>query len=110
VSYLTPADADGFRLELRRVVDGRFQEPILVAEGDDWFVNWADFPALACDADGNLAVCWLQKLGAATFAYGVRVRCSIAPSRVITKESSLPPLAPTYSRPSAPIAGAVRLS
>ncbi|HVS17826.1 MAG TPA: hypothetical protein VMT18_04435, partial [Planctomycetota bacterium] len=43
-----------------------------IAEGADWFVNWADVPALAAFADGALAATWLEKLGEGTYAYGVR--------------------------------------
>lgn len=47
-------------------------EPELVAEGDDWFVNWADFPQLAVTSDGG-ALTWLEKVGEGTYAYGVRM-------------------------------------
>lgn len=30
----------------------------VVADGSDWFVNWADFPALAVEADGRLTAVW----------------------------------------------------
>lgn len=44
-----------------------------VAEGDDWFVNWADFPSLFLTADGTLLAHWLQREGKGTYDYGVRV-------------------------------------
>lgn len=47
-----------------------------VARGEDWFVNWADFPALAVLEDGTLAAHWLARLGQGTYAYGVRVSVS----------------------------------
>ncbi len=31
-----------------------------VAEGENWFVNWADFPSVIALADGSLAAHWLQ--------------------------------------------------
>jgi hypothetical protein len=41
-----------------------------VARGDDWFVNWADFPALAWHEQLGVAT-WLRKLGEDVHAYGV---------------------------------------
>jgi len=47
-------------------------EPEALAEGDDWFVNWADFPQLAVTPRGP-ALTWLEKVGEGTYAYGVRL-------------------------------------
>jgi hypothetical protein len=44
-----------------------------VAEGDNWFVNWADFPSVVALADGSLAAHWLVKSGSGTYAYDVNV-------------------------------------
>lgn len=44
-----------------------------VAEGDNWFVNWADFPSVISLGDGTLAAHWLVKSGAGTYAYDVNV-------------------------------------
>jgi hypothetical protein len=35
--------------------------PRLVAEGADWFVNWADFPSVVALPDGTLAAHWLVR-------------------------------------------------
>ena len=58
---------------LRSVLsDGEWSEPDSLATGESWFVNWADFPALAIGADGRVAA-WLQMLGTGTYSYGVRL-------------------------------------
>ncbi len=44
-----------------------------VASGDNWFVNWADVPSVVRLADGSLVGHWLQKSGASTYAYDVRL-------------------------------------
>ena len=44
-----------------------------VASGTDWFVNWADVPSVVRLDDGTLAAHWLQKTGAGTYAYDVRL-------------------------------------
>src|SRR5687768_6446183 len=44
-----------------------------VAEGDNWFINWADFPSVIALADGSLAAHWLVKSGTGTYAYDVNI-------------------------------------
>jgi len=46
---------------------------ITVAEGDNWFVNWADFPSVIGLSDGSLAAHWLVKSGDGTYAYNVNI-------------------------------------
>ncbi|HET7217486.1 MAG TPA: sialidase family protein [Vicinamibacterales bacterium] len=55
---------------------GRWSEPRTVASGADWFVNWADVPSVVRLGDGTLAAHWLQKSGADTYAYDVRLAYS----------------------------------
>ncbi|HEY0171793.1 MAG TPA: sialidase family protein [Pyrinomonadaceae bacterium] len=43
------------------------------AEGENWFVNWADFPSVVELSDGSLAAHWLVKSGSGTYAYDVNV-------------------------------------
>src|SRR5688572_14606362 len=44
-----------------------------ISEGDNWFVNWADFPSVIDLKDGSLAAHWLVKSGAGTYAYNVNI-------------------------------------
>lgn len=47
-----------------------------IAQGGDWFVNWADVPALQALPDGSLWAHTLVKNGSATYAYDVRLQRS----------------------------------
>lgn len=47
-----------------------------VASGRDWFVNWADVPSVMRLPSGALVGHWLQKSGADTYAYDVRLSYS----------------------------------
>lgn len=47
-----------------------------VAEGNNWFVNWADFPSVIGLNDGSLAAHWLVKSGKSTYAYDVNIAMS----------------------------------
>ena len=53
-----------------------FSPEILIAQGSDWFVNWADYPQLSVFEDGTLIAAFLQKSGEGTFAYDVRITLS----------------------------------
>jgi len=53
----------------------KWTQPSEIARGDDWFVNWADFPAIA-ENNGNLLAHFLQKSDSATFAYDVHLKLS----------------------------------
>jgi hypothetical protein len=50
--------------------------PQTIARGDNWFVNWADFPSMTVLADGSLAAHWLAKSGSGTYAYDVNIAFS----------------------------------
>ena len=54
----------------------KFAIPRTVAKGKGWFVNWADFPSIVGDGQGNYAAHWLKRNGAGTYSYGVRIACS----------------------------------
>lgn len=56
----------------RREGDG-WSQPLTVAEGGDWFINWADFPSVVRLADNSLAAHWLVKSAQAKYAYDVRL-------------------------------------
>jgi hypothetical protein len=47
--------------------------PKVIAEGSNWFVNWADFPSMVALPDGSLAAHWLVKSGPETFDYDVNI-------------------------------------
>jgi hypothetical protein len=58
---------------MARLVGSTWSEPRTIATGDDFFVNWADFPSVIEMPDGSLAAHWLQREGPDTYAYGVRI-------------------------------------
>lgn len=59
------------RLSLRD--QNGWSEPHTVAQGENWFVNWADFPSTIVLRDGSLAAHWLVKSGKSTYAYDVNI-------------------------------------
>lgn len=63
---------------------GAWGEPVSVVESKALFVNWADFPSVVSLADGRLLAHWLQKNGAGTYAYDVRLAQSTDAGRTWT--------------------------
>ena len=51
----------------------KWSAPRAIAEGSNWFVNWADFPSMIVLPDGSLAAHWLVKSGPGTFDYDVTI-------------------------------------
>ncbi|MGH9314600.1 MAG: hypothetical protein ACRD09_07600 [Vicinamibacterales bacterium] len=63
-----------FRFAIRR--DGRWTEPVTIAEGDRFFANWADVPSVVRLPDGSIIAHWLQVSGPGKYAYDVMLRHS----------------------------------
>jgi len=85
LSWLEPAQAKRHALKLAMYEKGKWSEPLVVAERDDFFVNWADFPSVVEDAKGTLFAHWLQKSGASTYAYDVWITSSRNGGKTWTK-------------------------
>lgn len=85
---LTPTDNGAILSWVEKITDKRYalkaamlesngwSEARTVAEGENWFVNWADFPSVIALKDGTLAAHWLVKSGPATYAYDVNIAMS----------------------------------
>jgi len=73
MSWVEPS-TDGHRVATATLSPGgTWSATTTVVTGDDLFVNWADFPSVVELADGSLAGHWLQSLGEAGLAYGVKL-------------------------------------
>lgn len=55
--------------------ENTWSSPQLIAEGDTWFVNWADFPSLLTFGT-NMVVHYLEKSAPDTYAYDVKLAIS----------------------------------
>ncbi|HXG91674.1 MAG TPA: sialidase family protein [Blastocatellia bacterium] len=76
LSWIEKTDAHHHALRFS-ILDGtRWTEPRAIAEGDNWFVNWADFPSLIALPGGVLAAHWLVKNGANAHGYDIQMAFS----------------------------------
>lgn len=62
---------DGHRVRFASLDGDDWSEPSTIVEGRDLFANWADFPGVARDANGNLVAHWLAKTADETYAYSI---------------------------------------
>ncbi len=72
MSWVEKVDDSTTQLKYARLINGEWKEPQLILQGRDWFVNWADFPAIA-ENNGHLISHVLKKSSKETFAYDVRL-------------------------------------
>ena len=76
LSWLETTPERGHRFRLSALQASGWAAPATIAEGTQFFANWADFPSIFTTSSGVLAAHWLERSGAGTYAYGVRVRTS----------------------------------
>ena len=73
LSWVEPAGERGHRLQLAATLAGEtgWAPALAVAEGEGWFVNWADTPRVQALADGSLWAHWLERTGPSRMDYGI---------------------------------------
>ncbi len=72
LSWVEPAP-EGHALRFATLTNAGWSPARTVVARTDLFVNWADVPSVVALSDGSLAAHWLQRSGAETHAYGIRV-------------------------------------
>ncbi len=73
LSWIEPGIDTQHTLRFARLEDQAWSAPQTIAEGDDWFVNWADFPSLVALDDSAMAAHFLARSGPDTYAYDVKI-------------------------------------
>jgi hypothetical protein len=76
LSWLEPVDESTVALRIAQRTTEGWSEPRQIASGDDWFVNWADYPGLAAFGTEGLAAYWLVHNGKGTYAYDLHIALS----------------------------------
>jgi hypothetical protein len=73
LSWIERLGEGRFSLRFATLEKEGWSTPRVIAEGSNWFVNWADFPSMVALPDGSLAAHWLVKNGAETYEYDVTI-------------------------------------
>ncbi len=76
LSWIEQSSEKNSVLRLSEYIDNEWQDAQTIAEGDEWFVNWADFPALEDWGPDGLVSHFLEKSAPDTYAYDVKVTLS----------------------------------
>ena len=60
-------------LVFSQLTEDKWSEPQTVSQGDDWFVNWADFPMLSVN-QGNKTAHWLKMSAEGPYDYDIEAK------------------------------------
>ena len=74
LNWIEPID-DGHRIRFSKY-DSPWTTPSSVSKGNDWFINWADFPSVINFNKNEYAAHWLKKSGNSTYAYDAYISIS----------------------------------
>ncbi|MGI9205423.1 MAG: sialidase family protein [Woeseiaceae bacterium] len=75
LSWIEPA-GDGHALRFSEYGDRAWSSPRVVAQGENWFVNWADFPSVVALTESLWASHWLVSQAAGGYAYNINAALS----------------------------------
>jgi hypothetical protein len=75
LSWVEERAPGGHALRFSRLQGDRWSTPATIAEGGNWFANWADHPSIAALPDGSLVAHWLvhNEKRDGDYAYGLRI-------------------------------------
>jgi hypothetical protein len=73
LSWLEPSSDSTYAFKVAVRQGSHWSAPRTIARGNNFFVNWADFPSIVALPDGRLAAHWLQRTGPGRYSYGVRI-------------------------------------
>jgi hypothetical protein len=76
MSWLEPATDEAYAVRLSTLGADGWSAPGVVAQGSDWFVNWADVPSVVPMTADTWAAHWLVKRPGGTYAYDIALAIS----------------------------------
>jgi hypothetical protein len=59
-------------LSFSKLNDGSWSKPTVISSGDNWFVNWADYPVLATDGGKNMIAHFLERSEKGKYTYDIK--------------------------------------
>ena len=63
-------------LHFSTLVNEQWSQPVVVSSGNNWFVNWADYPVISSDSSGHMLAHFLEKSDTAKFTYDIKLVAS----------------------------------
>jgi len=75
LSWIEP-EGDGHVLKFSRLKNNRWSSATEISRGNNWFVNWADFPSVVAVSESLWAAHWLVSQESGGYAYDVNIALS----------------------------------
>ena len=76
LSWVETSEDHNTTLYYSTINQGVWSKKNEISQGDNWFVNWADFPSMSTFGQGSIASHFLVQSGEDTYAYDVNVSIS----------------------------------
>jgi hypothetical protein len=78
IVYLSWIEKSGQQSSLKfsSYINDKWSAPKTIASGNNWFVNWADYPAVSTDGNNNFIAHFLEKSDTAKFTYDIKLTYS----------------------------------
>lgn len=78
IVYLSWIEKNGkeSNLKFSTLSNENWSEPLTITSGNNWFVNWADYPIISADGNNNMLAHFLEKSASSTYAYDVKYTTS----------------------------------
>lgn len=64
------------QLYYSQLIGQEWSKATQISKGDNWFVNWADFPSMIV-GENSMAAHWLQKSAQGTYDYDIKISTSV---------------------------------
>lgn len=64
-------------LNFSRLNNDTWSKPAIINSGDNWFVNWADYPMLVSDGSGGMVAHFLERSEKGKYTYDVKLISSV---------------------------------
>lgn len=64
-------------LSFSRLKEDAWSKPTVISSGDNWFVNWADYPILASNGSGSMVAHFLERSEKGKYTYDVKLITSV---------------------------------
>ncbi|HTE27674.1 sialidase family protein [Flavitalea sp.] len=89
--YLSWIEKKGnaYQLRFSTFHDNGWTKAVSIAEGVNWFVNWADYPVIASNGNNHLMAMFLEKSDSGAYTYDVRYVISADLGKTWTKPKLL---------------------
>ena len=60
-------------LKFSTLTNDQWSEPAIISSGNNWFVNWADYPVIASDGNNNMLSHFLERSDTGKYTYDVKL-------------------------------------